>query len=162
MTTKLTRCALLLALALPAAARAEEPPTVAQLAWLAGCWAYVGAEPGSGETWMPPAGGSLLAVARTVRGGRTVAHELLRIVEEDGSLALHAAPSGQAGARFALESITANEVVFANPEHDFPQRITYRLAQDGSISARVEGARDDPGRAADFPMRRTSCERSAR
>jgi hypothetical protein len=162
MIAKLAGSALLLALTLATPARAEAPATVAQLAWLAGCWAYVGEEAGSGETWLPPAGGSLLAASRSVRGGRTVAHEFLRIVEEEGRLALYAQPSGQAGARFALASLTANEVVFANPEHDFPQRISYRLAQDGTISARIEGARDDAARATDFPMKRTPCERAAK
>lgn len=147
---------------LSAPARAEGPVSVAQLAWLAGCWAYVGAEAGSGETWTPPAGGALLATARTLRAGRVVSHEFLRIVEEDGGLALYAAPSSQAGARFALASLTANEVVFANAANDFPQRVIYRLAQDGSISARIEGAKDDPSRSVDLPMRRASCETAAK
>jgi Domain of unknown function (DUF6265) len=31
-------------------------------------------------------------------------------------------------------------VVFANPQHDYPQRIIYRFTPDGSLNARVEGA----------------------
>jgi hypothetical protein len=142
-----------------AARAAEAPPAAARLAWLAGCWSYVGAEPGSGETWMPPAGGVLLAVARSVEGGRVVAWELLRIVEEDGSLAYYASPDGAPQTRFALSSLTANEVVFENPTNEFPRRVIYRLAQSGDISARIEGAAGDPARAVDFPMKRTACER---
>jgi hypothetical protein len=48
--------------------------------------------------------------------------------------------------------------VFENAANDFPQRVIYRLAQTGRISARIEGAADDPARAVDFPMKRTSCE----
>ena len=59
--------------AMPAQAQVD------QLGWLAGCWKSDGAEAGSGEQWMPVAGGSLLGMARTVRAGRTVAWEFMRI-----------------------------------------------------------------------------------
>lgn len=146
-------------------AHSEAGGSAQRLAWLAGCWAYAnpGAEPGSGETWMPPAGRELLGVARTVRGGRVVSYEFQRIVEgERGDLSFVAALSGQPEVRFPLKSLKATEVVFENLENDFPQRVIYRLAQKGNISARIEGATDDPGRAIDLPMRRTSCERTRR
>ncbi len=139
---------------------ADTRPTVQRVAWLAGCWAYVGAEAGSGETWMPPAGGSLLASARTVRGGRVASWEFQRIVEDAGTLAFYAAPSGGAEVRFPLKSLSASEVVFENVANDFPQRVSYRLAQNGDISARIEGSAADPARARDFPMKRASCERA--
>lgn len=135
--------------------------SAAQLAWLAGCWAYVGGEPGSGETWTPPAGGALFSTSRTVRGGRVVSYEFQRIVEEDGSLAFYASPSGQPEVRFALKSLSAHEVVFDNPDNDFPQRVIYRLSQSGDVSARIEGARDDPTRGIAIPMKRTSCEKAS-
>jgi Domain of unknown function (DUF6265) len=128
------------------------------LAWIAGCWAYTGAEAGSGETWMPPAGGQLLGVARRVEGARVVSYEFQRIAADASGLAYYTSPSGTPEVRFALKSLTANEVVFENSANDFPQRVIYRLAQSGSISARIEGAADDPARAVDFPMKRTSCE----
>ncbi len=128
------------------------------LDWLAGCWAYEGRNAGSGEQWMAPAGGTMFGLSRTVSGGRTVAYEYLRIVEEeDGTLALIASPSGQATARFAMLSMAEREVVFSNPEHDFPQRIIYRLGDDGALLGRVEGIVDGQERAANFPMRRTRC-----
>jgi hypothetical protein len=107
---------------------------------------------------MPPAGGVLLAVARTVQAGKVVSYEFQRIVESEAGLAFHASPSGQPEVRFPLKSLTANEVVFENLENDFPQRVSYRLAQNGEIVARIEGAQDDPARALEFPMTRTSCE----
>lgn len=142
------------------AAAGAEPPArgVSDLAWLAGCWAYVGAEAGSGETWMPPAGGQLLGIARRVSGARLVAYEFQRIAADESGLAYYTSLSGTPELRFALKSLAANEAVFENPTNDFPQRIIYRLAQSGNISARIEGAADDPARAIDYPMKRTSCE----
>ncbi len=132
-------------------------PTVADLGWLAGCWSSDGREAESGEQWMAPAGGTMLGVARTVRDSKTVAYEFLRIQEKDGTLVYVASPSGQSTTEFPLERITEDEVVFANPEHDFPQRIAYRRASDTSLLARIEGTVDGELRGIDFPMTRVAC-----
>lgn len=139
-----------------AAALAEAPAATAdQLAWLAGCWEYVGAEEGSGEAWLAPAGGELHGLGRRVVDGRVTSYEFMRIVpSEGGSLVFAVSVSGAPERRFALVSITAAEVVFEDPTNDFPQRVTYRLAQDGEISARIEGAKSDPSRAQDVAMKR--------
>jgi len=89
-----------------------------------------------------------------------VSYEFQRIVEDAGSLAFFAAPSGQPQVRFALKSLSDNEVVFENLANDFPQRVSYRLSQNGDIAARIEGDAADSARAVDFPMKRTSCERA--
>lgn len=149
--------AMLLAVTVPAIAPAAD---VSELAWMAGCWAAVGGESGSGEYWLMPAGGSMLAVNRTVRNGRTVAFEFLRIAEtEDGSLVLTASPSGQETTEFALGSISDKRVIFENAGHDFPQRITYRLLRDGMLLGAIEGRTATGKRQQiEFPMKRVDCE----
>lgn len=142
-----------------AAAFPAKAASVSELAWLAGCWASEGAEPGSGELWTAPAGGTLLGLSRTVQGGRTVAHEFMQIREiAPGRLAFIANPSGQAEASFPLLRLTAGEVVFENPGHDFPQRILYRLEEGGRLLGRIEGLAKGQPKGIDFPMRRTSCD----
>lgn len=148
----------LLLLTLLTAVRADGDIRIQSLAWLAGCWAAVGAEPGSVEHWLPPAGGTMLGVARVVRDGRTRGFEFLRISEtEDGSLTLVAMPSGQAPAAFALESIGAEQVAFYNPEHDFPQRIIYQRLNQDELLGRIEGDADDGLQQINFPMTRIPC-----
>ena len=44
---------------------------------------------------------------------------------------------------FALVSITDDRVVFENPDHDFPQKITYERNADGSVTATVEAPAQD-------------------
>jgi hypothetical protein len=108
---------------------------------------------------MPPAGGTLLGMSRTVAKGRTVAHEFMQIREhEPGRLAFIANPSGQAQATFPAKSVGEREIVFENPMHDFPQRVIYRLDEAGILRARIEGTIDGKPRAEDFPMRRVRCE----
>lgn len=128
------------------------------IAWLAGCWRADGGEPGSIEQWMPPAGGTMLGMARTVRGGRTAEFEFMRIVAEDGALVFVAQPSGRPPTRFPAARVGAAEAVFEQPGHDFPQRVIY--AQDGAdrLRARIEGQRGGQLRGIDFPMTRTPCD----
>ena len=132
--------------------------TAAELTWLRGCWASTTGEAGSGEQWTAPAGGSLLGTSRTVRDGRMVAFEFLRIIEEpENSLSYIAQPSGQRETSFRLIRSEAQALVFENPHHDFPQRITYRL--DGDVlQASIEGRQGQEERVVRFPMRRTNCD----
>ena len=146
----------MLAFSLPANA------DISGLNWLTGCWAQDGQDPGSVEQWTTPAGGTMLGMNRIVNDGKTVAFEYLRIVEQDdGWIGLIASPSGQKTARFRMIGMSENEVVFENPDHDFPQRIIYRLIGDGKLLGRIEGIVDGMKRSADFPMTRADCEHGA-
>lgn len=134
--------------------------SVQDLAWMSGCWASVGGEAGSGETWTAPAGGTLLGVSRTVKGGKTVAHEFMQIRETGpGQIAFIALPSGQKEANFPLVRLSGQEAVFENPQHDFPQRVIYRRDGD-SLTGRIEGSIGGRGggggetKGIDFPMKR--------
>ena len=145
--------------ALPSVASAQEPASVEDLAWLAGCWASVGEEAGSGEHWTVPAGKTMFSVSRTVHNSRTVAYEFVQIREtEAGELEFIAKPSGQSEATFLMVQLSESEVVFENPGHDFPQRIIYRLKAGGNLVARIEGEINGEPRTVDFPMKRVDCE----
>ena len=106
---------------------------------------------------MAPAGGTMLGMSRTVKQGRTVEFEFMQIRTTDtGSLAFIAKPSGQDEATFPLLRLTDSEAAFENLQHDFPQRVIYRL--DGAtLRARIEGMRNGSIRAMEFPMTRTAC-----
>jgi len=135
------------------------PGAIDDLNWLSGCWASTNQEPGSAEHWMRPAGGTMIGMNRTVRGGKTVAFEFIRIVEqEDGGLKFIASPSGQSTTGFTMTIVTNREVIFENPDHDFPQRIIYRLVSDEELLGRIEGTIDGVESAADFPMKKVDCE----
>lgn len=146
---------LLLALAAPLPAG---PAAIADLAWLAGCWAGEG-EPGSGEYWLEPAGGAMLGLSRTIRDGTMAAFEYLRIAESaEGSLVLTATPSGQATTEFVLAAVSANAVVFENAAHDFPQRVSYRLTAPERLLAEIAGTVGGEERRVQFSMVRIGCE----
>ena len=138
---------------------AQSKDLLAPVTWLAGCWSADGREPGSVEHWLAPAGGTMLGVSRTVKGGKTIASEFMQLASNsDGNLVFTAHPSGQKEASFVLANVTDNEVIFENPLHDFPQRIIYRRLSAQQMIARIEGMRAGTSRALDFPMSRISCE----
>lgn len=138
--------------------QAREEGTLADLSWLSGCWAGVGGEIGSVEQWMTPAGGTMLGMSRTVRDSQTVAYEYMQIRQsDDGRIEYTALPSGQPAATFAMVGLSESEVIFENLEHDFPQRIIYRLQKDGNIEASIEGEVNGQARTVAFPMRSIPC-----
>ncbi len=135
-----------------------ETDALNRVAWLAGCWVGDNAEAGSGEQWMPPAGGNLLGMSRSIKAGKTGSYEFMRIhVAADGKLLFTAQPSGKKEDTFTQLRLSDAEVVFENLEHEFPQRIIYRL--DGNrLAARIEGMRQGTLRGIDYPMKRVNCE----
>ena len=105
------------------------------------------------ERWTPAAGGAMLAVSRTVKDGRMVAFEFLRIVERDGGLVYVAQPQGRPPTDFVLTALKGRTARFENPSHDFPKVIEYSLGADGVLQARVS----DGGKNAEmFVFRRAA------
>jgi Domain of unknown function (DUF6265) len=133
---------------------AQPKATIDQAGWIAGCWSRQAGDRSTEEYWMKPGGGTMFGVSRTIAKGRTSEYEYLRIVEQNGTLAYIALPSGQKEATFTLAGIKTGEMVFENPKHDFPTRIIYQRQPDGSLKARIEGTMNGQPRGIDFPMSR--------
>ena len=159
---KWTRLGLLLLPVVLFSADAPAPgqPTAAvainQLGWLAGHWRMERAGRVVDEQWMAPAAGVMLGMSRTIARGKVVEHEFIQIREGPGAaLYFIAMPSGQKEAAFQIVSLSATEAVFENPQHDFPQKISYRLQADGSLLAAIEGpGKDGQTRRVEFPYKR--------
>ena len=135
---------------------AQGQARVTDAAFISGCWSFERNGRVVEEHWLAPAGGTLLGVSRTVAAGKTEEFEFLQVREAADGLSYVAKPSGQAEATFKLTAKTANSIVFENPAHDFPQRISYRRDGD-TLTARIEGTLNGKARALDFPYRRAHC-----
>jgi hypothetical protein len=140
---------------------APEAPTLADLSWLAGCWAAVGGEPGSGETWTVADDGVLRGVGRFVKDGVAVATETMEIRESaSGELEFIAAPPGQDPTAFTLTEVVPGEAVFENPDHDFPQRISYRRVDEDRLEATADGEVAGETKVLEFAFERVDCEKT--
>jgi hypothetical protein len=94
---------------------------------MAGAWDNRDGLDWSDEFWTPPRGGLMIGAGRTGREGREQTDfEHTRIVENpDGSLSYIAQPRGAPPTEFPMVGSGADWIEFANPAHDYPQRIRY-------------------------------------
>lgn len=130
---------------------------VSRLGWMAGCWELKAGPRLVHEQWMLPQGGLMLGMSRTIVRDSAREFEHLRIEARAGQVTYTAKPSGQAEASFGALNVSDTMVVFSNPSHDFPQRISYRRRTADSLLARIEGDRGGRLVGIDFPMRRVGC-----
>jgi hypothetical protein len=133
-------------------------PTLADLAFMAGCWR--GAS-GDGTTieeyYTPPAANLILGVSRYVKGPRVTSYEFATIALEGGEIVLTPRPSGQQPVPFRLTSLDSTGAVWENPAHDFPRLIAYRRGPADSLVARIEGPGRDGTRSHEWRMGRADC-----
>lgn len=126
------------------------------VAFLAGSWIHVDGASRLEEHWTAPLGGLAIGMSRGIQDGRAVFREALRIeLTKNGGVAYVASPAGQAETRFLMDARQCGpqRVVFVNAEHDFPKRIAYWLADDGSLRARIDDG-EDGGKGRDFRWER--------
>ena len=109
------------------------------------------------EQWMSPAGTSILGMGRTVKEGKTTDWEFMRIEQRaDGIFYVAKPKENNDETAFKLISSDLNQVVFENKEHDFPQRIIYKL-QGTKMIGRIEGNNNGKFLGIDFPFDRVKC-----
>ena len=130
---------------------------VSKLDWIAGCWESRSTRRLVEEQWMVPRGGLMLGMSRTVRGDTLVEYEVVRMEERGDSLFYVANPVRQAQAQFLATSSTDSSVVFENPYHDFPKKISYHRTHIDSVVARVEGELSGKNRVLEFRYARVPC-----
>lgn len=142
MTISIAACCLLGATA-PARAEVTGP----DLGWMAGCWALDGAD--TQEIWSEDFGGLLFGYSITRKDGALAAFEDLRIETRNNEIYYVASPNGKGTTDFALTLVDGMQAVFENPDHDFPQQITYRRFED-TMTATI--ATIDGAKSFDIPM----------
>jgi hypothetical protein len=114
---------------------------ISQVGWLGGTWVGTSGTTMVEERWTPAAGGSMLAISRTIRNGVMNGFEFLCVVERNGGLTYQAMPNGrQPATDFRLTAMGPNSLTFENPAHDFPKMVRYRLGPDGTLEAVVSGS----------------------
>ena len=135
--------------------------SVDSLSWMAGCWelSVPQRQMTIAEHWMKPAGGTLIGMSRTVRGGKTTGFEYIRVeTTADGVYYVAKPSSNKEETRFKLVKSSSTEAVFENLAHDFPQRIIYRNQSPEELFARIEGTQNGKMNGMDIPMKRAKCE----
>ena len=150
------------ALMLNQGARAEDKKLqLEDLKWLTGCWKDgKDARKESFEQWTKPVGNAMLGIGATLsKDNKVSSYEYMRIeAKENGDLVFIAKPTDKNESSFTLTSSDEKNLVFENPQLDFPKRVIYRRQKDGSLEARVDGMVGEQKRAALFNMVKTPCD----
>jgi hypothetical protein len=111
------------------------------VSFMSGCWkTAAGVSPEYRECYTAPKAGMMQGSSQMIKDGKTTSFEFSLVLEQDGKIIYRPFLNGkQAAVDFTLTTLSANEAIFENLGHDFPQRVVYRKA-DGKLTARIEDA----------------------
>ncbi len=127
---------------------------VKRMSWLLGEWHFVSGQNHSMESWKKESDTSFLGQAFFLVGNDTASKESLRMVQRGGNLYYIATVKNQnnnEGVSFTLTD-TSGQILFENPEHDFPQQISYKHVSKNYMVAKISGKVKGKLRSEEFPM----------
>lgn len=132
-----------------------ENPRIEDLSWLEGDWVQCEGERQTWERWRL-LHGELIGRGTLESAGQEMTAEDLHITRRGGVLIYEANPQ-RSPVEFTLVRLTSHDAVFENPDHDHPQRIAYRLNEDGTqLRATIEQL--DQSRRRRWRFHKDACE----
>jgi hypothetical protein len=132
------------------------------LGFMTGCWRgqFGGGAAGPGtieEYYSTPTSNMIIGVTRFMRGGRTVDFEFTRIMASDSDVTLMPQPRGRPPTSFRMTASDSSSALWENPQHDFPQKISYRRIAGDSIIAAIEGPGQNGTQRMEWRMGKVRC-----
>ncbi|WP_343693737.1 DUF6265 family protein [Chitinophaga sp.] len=130
--------------------------------WLIGTWENKTSAGSIYETWRKISENELSGKSYMVKGSDTLDFENVRLIQEQGRLFYIPTVKDQNNGfpvRFAAKTISAIQMVFENPKHDFPQIISYTKISPDSLVAEISGVRNGKERKQAFSMKRIQLNR---
>jgi hypothetical protein len=122
---------------------AEAPNKMAKAEWLLGSWGDTTPQGALSEKWEKVNDSVMHGESYFVVGGKdTVFAETIALTSEKGKLAYTVTVPGQNNekpVRFDLTASTENQLVFENPQHDYPNKIVYNKITNDSLTAEISG-----------------------
>lgn len=135
--------------------RVEKESELQKLDWLLGTWQRESKDRVLYETWRRVSKHTFEGNGYAVADRDTIFTEFLRIEQFGDSIFYTAKISeNEYPVPFKLVSLGDSSVLFENPNHDFPQRISYSLVSDGSLHVRAEGLSNGEKSGLDFHFTR--------
>ncbi len=152
-------------LLLPLVAGGVTTPASAQdfdfgkLKFMSGCWAAPFGEKNSTveEIWTSPSDNLMLATTRYLTKNTATSFEFTRIEKSDSGIAYIAATEGGTPSYYTLTQLSDEIAIWENRTQNFPQRIMYRLASDGSLIARNDKIDDYDPRNVEVRLEAVDC-----
>ncbi len=128
-----------------------------QASWLIGSWYNQSPDGILTESWEKKNDSSFIGKSCFLAGKDTLSFETLLLTQEGNDIFYIPTVKGQNNNEpitFALTSSSSTQMVFENPKHDFPQKITYSLINNDSMIAEISGMVEGKINAQTFPLKR--------
>jgi hypothetical protein len=130
---------------------------IAKISWLIGEWHNNSPDGHLTETWVQQSDSIFAGKSFFIVGNDTVFSEAITIAQEGEELLyipLIKTQNNGLPVKFKLTIASNKQLVFENPEHDFPQKITYTLINNDSLLAEISGVTKGQPQLEQFPMNR--------
>ena len=134
----------------------QKSATYAELekaSWFLGRWENKTTEGTFSEEWKKENDSLLLGKSFFIKENDTLFSETVRLEQQKNDLFYIVSVPNQNEEKpveFKLTSSTSDYLVFENPEHDFPKKITYKLVNKDSLYAEISG----DGKSQGFPFKK--------
>lgn len=109
------------------------------------------------ESWYKSNDSTFLGKNYSVEGKDTLLLETVDLVERNGKIMyipVTADQNDQKPVPFTLTKLDSTTYIFENPDHDFPQRIIYRLPSNNLMHAWIEGTSKGVMKRSDYRFKR--------
>ncbi|HOY12444.1 MAG TPA: DUF6265 family protein [Saprospiraceae bacterium] len=135
----------------------KESYEIKKVEWLIGTWENKTSRGSMYESWNKLNDSVLSGKSYIINEKDTIVFETIQIVQEENKLFYIPTVKNQNGnlpIRFAGKNITENQLIFENPDHDFPQIISYTKIGLDSLIAVISGVKNGQERKQTFAMKR--------
>lgn len=151
--------ALLSALVFTACKKEDEkaPLEIDKAKWLVGDWQNKSKEGLLSENWERVNDSVFHAVCYFVHDKDTLHNEKISLLQSDNAIIYSPTVKGENGNKpvpFKMTSVNANELVFENPKHDYPQKIVYTKITADSLVTKISGMVQGKPYSETYPMKK--------
>lgn len=125
--------------------------------WFLGRWENNSKEGNMSEIWTKENDSTFRGENYFVTGKDTSFAESVRLWQKENQLVYEVSVKGQNNEKpvdFAMTSSSDKQLVFENPKHDYPNKITYNKITNDSLVAEISGMKDGKAKAEQFAMKK--------
>lgn len=126
--------------------------------WILGNWENNSADGNLSETWKKINDSTFQAQSYFIKEKDTLHFETITLKQKGEELTYNAAVKGQNDDKpvaFKLTTATEKQLIFENPKHDYPQKISYTLITPDSLVAKISGIQQGKPSSEQFSMKKT-------
>ena len=137
---------------------ANEKDKIKVANWLLGNWENKSSDGNLTETWKKVNDSTFQAQSYFIKENDTLHFETITMQQKGEELTYSAAVKGQNNDKpvaFKLTTQTEKQLVFENPKHDYPKKISYTQITSDSLVAKISGIQQGKPSSEQFSMKKT-------